>query len=151
MYFINLSHHSVCLHVCPYLFVRLWLGKKFIAATNAHTTIEELLGRVVFMQCLSYQGKNASSSSKNFLFLSFFRSVSYSSTHFFVFSLIFLFCLCPFCFCYYILALLFRDFIILLSFVIFFFSHFVSSLLPFFPYPSSFLCCLPQTSFLFSF
>jgi hypothetical protein len=42
-YFINPSHQSVCLYVHPSIVVRQRLGKNVTAATNTHTTIEELL------------------------------------------------------------------------------------------------------------
>jgi hypothetical protein len=47
---------------------RQWLGRNVTAVTNTHATIEELLDASFSMWPVSYQGKQAISSSQNFLF-----------------------------------------------------------------------------------
>jgi hypothetical protein len=59
-YFINASHQSLCLYVSVYvssIVARQRLGKKVIAATNTHATIEELLDVSFSIWSVSYQGK----------------------------------------------------------------------------------------------
>jgi hypothetical protein len=48
VYFINLSHQSLCLYVYSLTVVRQRFGKNFIAATNTETTNKGIVGRVVF-------------------------------------------------------------------------------------------------------
>jgi hypothetical protein len=60
-YFLNPSHQSVYLYVYPPILVRQRFGKNVTATTTTHATIEELL-------YMSYQGKQAISSSQSFLF-----------------------------------------------------------------------------------
>jgi hypothetical protein len=50
-YFINASHQSMYQHVYPHIVATQWIGKK-VAASYTLTTIEELLGRVVFYAVL---------------------------------------------------------------------------------------------------
>jgi hypothetical protein len=45
-YFINPSHHFVCLYVCTHNVARQRLSRNVIAATNTHARIEELLNAV---------------------------------------------------------------------------------------------------------
>jgi hypothetical protein len=54
------------------IFARQRLIKNFIAVTNTNATVEELLGASFSMQSVSYQGKQANSSSQNFLFIFLF-------------------------------------------------------------------------------
>jgi hypothetical protein len=57
VYFINPSHQSVCLYVYPSIFARQRLGENIIAATNTHTTIEELLDAPFSMRSVPCQRK----------------------------------------------------------------------------------------------
>jgi hypothetical protein len=64
------SHCCLCVSVFPPLIVaRQRLCKNVTAVTNTHTTIEELLDASFSMWPVSYQGKQAISSSQNFLLL----------------------------------------------------------------------------------
>jgi hypothetical protein len=73
-YFINPSHHPVCLCVSP-IFARQRLGQKnLMAATNTHATIKQLLVASFSMRSMSYEGKQAISFSQNFLFVTVFMS-----------------------------------------------------------------------------
>jgi hypothetical protein len=56
-YFINSSHQSVCLYVYLPIVARQRLGKNVIAATNTHSTIEELLDASFSVGSVSYEGK----------------------------------------------------------------------------------------------
>jgi hypothetical protein len=60
-YFTNPSHQSACLYVYPSIVARQRLIKNVTAATNTHTTIEELLESSFYMRSVSYQGKQVSS------------------------------------------------------------------------------------------
>jgi hypothetical protein len=66
-YFINPAHLSVCMYVYLPIVARQRLCKVNIAVTNKHATIEELLDVSFSMWPVSYQGKQAESSSQNFL------------------------------------------------------------------------------------
>jgi hypothetical protein len=95
----NPSHQSVCLYVYPCIVARQrlgknppvvamqrlrrnppivasqWLGRNVTAVTNTRTIIEEFLDASFSMWPVSYQGKQAISSSQKFLFcLIFSRS-----------------------------------------------------------------------------
>jgi hypothetical protein len=52
----------------PLIVARQRLGRNVAAVTNTQTTIEELLDASFKMWPVSYQGKQAISSSQNFLF-----------------------------------------------------------------------------------
>lgn len=67
VHFINPSHHSVCLHVCPPTVARQQFSNNFIAATNTHKAIDELLYTSFSKRSVSHQGKHAITSSQNFL------------------------------------------------------------------------------------
>jgi hypothetical protein len=54
---------SMCAPIVP----RQQLGKIVTSATNTHATIEELMDALFYMRFMSYQGKQATSSSENFL------------------------------------------------------------------------------------
>jgi hypothetical protein len=63
VYFINLSHQSVCLYVYLAIVARQRLGKNVTAAT-----IEEMLDASFSVRSMTYQTKQAFSSFQNFLF-----------------------------------------------------------------------------------
>jgi hypothetical protein len=79
-YFINPSHQSACLYVYLLLFVwqrlgknppivaRQWLRKNITPVMNTQPTKEELSDASFSMRSVSYQGKQAISSSQNFLY-----------------------------------------------------------------------------------
>jgi hypothetical protein len=58
----------VCLYVYPPIVARQRLGRNVTAVTNTHATIHELLYALFSMWPVSYQRKQAISSSQNFLF-----------------------------------------------------------------------------------
>jgi hypothetical protein len=66
----------VCVSVSPPIVARQRLGRDVTAVTNTHAAIEELLDASFSMWPVSYQGKQAISSSQNFLFFTFTLSVS---------------------------------------------------------------------------
>jgi hypothetical protein len=49
-YFIHPSHQSLCLYVYPYNVAGQMLGRNVTAATNTHSTIEELLDASFLMR-----------------------------------------------------------------------------------------------------
>jgi hypothetical protein len=53
----------------PSIVARQRLGRNVTAVTNTHTTIEELVHASFSMRSVSYQGKEAISSSQNFIYL----------------------------------------------------------------------------------
>jgi hypothetical protein len=53
-YFLNPSHQSVCLYVCPLNIVRQWLVKHIPMALNTHNT-RRTLWHISSMSCTSYQ------------------------------------------------------------------------------------------------
>jgi hypothetical protein len=60
---------SVCVCLCiPPIVARQRLGRNVTAVTNTYATIEELLDASFSMRSVSYQGKQAISSSQSFLF-----------------------------------------------------------------------------------
>jgi hypothetical protein len=60
----------LCVGVCvPLIVVRQLLGRNVTAVTNTQATIEELLEASFLMWPVSYQGKQAISSSQNFLLI----------------------------------------------------------------------------------
>jgi hypothetical protein len=56
-YFINPSHHSVCLYVYLPIVTTQRLGKQVTVATNTHATKEELLDALFPMRSVQYQNK----------------------------------------------------------------------------------------------
>jgi hypothetical protein len=54
VYFINPSHQSVCLYAYTPIVAREWLGKNITAATNIHTTVEEMLDASLCVHSVSY-------------------------------------------------------------------------------------------------
>jgi hypothetical protein len=66
-YFIDPSHQSVCLYVYTSIVARQWLSKNVTVAMNTHATIEGLLDALFSVWSMSYEGKQAISSSQNFL------------------------------------------------------------------------------------
>jgi hypothetical protein len=54
-YFINPAHQSTCLYVYPLIVAKQRLGKHVPAATNTHSTREELLDASFSVRSMSYQ------------------------------------------------------------------------------------------------
>jgi hypothetical protein len=68
-YFVDPSHHALCLYARALFVARKCLGKNVTATMNTQVTIEELLDSSFKSDLCRIKGKWVISSSQNFLFL----------------------------------------------------------------------------------